>query len=157
MRDDERCWSTPPTLSIDQSWLTKGLGLGLGLLCCGFKGVHEEIPPEGASTLQIGSVVFPPGQCISPQLHPCHRLFDQDGHESPTGFELLSQCLFPTMVAIKPRTPSLYPSLYLSLSIYIYIYIYKEKERDRLFVVYIYIYIYTCMYINKMYFHINTS
>ena len=65
--------------SIDQSWLTKGLGLGL--LCWGFKGVQEEIPWEEASTLQIGSVPFPPGQCTSPQLHPCHRLFDQDGHQ----------------------------------------------------------------------------
>ena len=42
--------------------------------------VAEEIPLE-ASTLQIGSVAFPPGQCTSPQLHPCHRLFDQDGHQ----------------------------------------------------------------------------
>ena len=24
---------------------------------------------------------IPPGQCTSPQLHPCHRLFDQDGHQ----------------------------------------------------------------------------
>ena len=30
--------------SIHQSWLAKGLGLGL--LCWGFKGVHEEIPYE---------------------------------------------------------------------------------------------------------------
>ena len=37
-----------------------------------FKGVQEEI--------QIGSVAFPQEQCISPQLHPSHRLFDQDGH-----------------------------------------------------------------------------
>ena len=37
--------------SIDQSWLAKGLGLGL--LCWGFKGVQEEIPWEEASTLQI--------------------------------------------------------------------------------------------------------
>ena len=29
--------------SIHQSWLAKGLGLGLGLLCWGFKGVQEEI------------------------------------------------------------------------------------------------------------------
>ena len=65
--------------SIHQSWLAKGLGLGL--LCCGFKGVHEEIPSEEASTLQMGSVAFPPRQCISLQLHPCHRLFDQDGHQ----------------------------------------------------------------------------
>ena len=34
--------------SIDQSWLAKGLGLGL--LCWGFKGVQEEIPSEEAST-----------------------------------------------------------------------------------------------------------
>ena len=67
--------------SIHQSWLAKGFGLGLGLVCWGFKGVQEEIPLEEASTLQIGSVAFPPGQCTSPQLHPCHRLFDQDGHQ----------------------------------------------------------------------------
>ena len=67
--------------SIHQSWLAKGLGLGLELLCWGFKGVQEEIPLEEASTLQIGSVAFPLGQCTSPQLHPCHRLFDQDGHQ----------------------------------------------------------------------------
>ena len=64
--------------SIHQSWLAKGLGLGL--LCCGFKGVHEEMPSEEASTLQIGSVAFPQGQYTNPQLYPCHRLFDQDGH-----------------------------------------------------------------------------
>ena len=51
-----------------------------GILCWGFKGVQEEIPSEEASTLQIGSVAFPPGQSTSPQLHPCHRLFDKDGH-----------------------------------------------------------------------------
>ena len=66
--------------SIHQSWLAKGLGLGL--LCWGFKGVQEEIPSEEASTLQIGSVAFPPGQCTSPQLHPSHRLFKQDGHQN---------------------------------------------------------------------------
>ena len=65
--------------SIHQSWLAKGLGLGL--LCWGFKGVQEEIPREEVSTLQIGSVAFPPGQRTSPQLHPCHKLFDQDGYQ----------------------------------------------------------------------------
>ena len=49
--------------SIHQSWLAKRLGLGL--LCWGFKGVHEEIQSEQASTLQIGSVAFPPEQCTS--------------------------------------------------------------------------------------------
>ena len=60
--------------SMHHSWLAKGLGLGL--LCWGFKGVQEEIPSEEASILQIGSVTFPLGQCTSSQLHPCHRLFD---------------------------------------------------------------------------------
>ena len=63
--------------SIYQSWLAKELELGL--LCWGFKGVQEEIPWEEASNLQIGSVAFPPGQCTIPQLHPCYRLFDQNG------------------------------------------------------------------------------
>ena len=48
----------------------------LGLLCWRSKGVQEEIRSEEASTLQIGSVTFPSGQCTSRQLHPCNRLFD---------------------------------------------------------------------------------
>ena len=75
--------------SIDQSWLAKGLGLGL--LCWGFKGFQEEIPSEEASTLQIESVAFPPGQCTSPQLRPCHRLFDQDGPQDSSSASLLSR------------------------------------------------------------------
>ena len=67
--------------SEHQSSLAKGLGLGLGLLCWGFKEVQEEILSKEASTLQIWSVTFPPGQCTSPKLHPCHRLFDQHGHQ----------------------------------------------------------------------------
>ena len=47
--------------SIHQSWLAKELGLGLRLLCWGFKGVQKEILSEEASTLQIRSVAFPPG------------------------------------------------------------------------------------------------
>ena len=54
--------------NLHQSWLAKRLGLGLGLLCWGFKGVQEEIPSKETSTLQSGSVAFPPGQYTSPQL-----------------------------------------------------------------------------------------
>ena len=71
------------------SWLAKGLELGL--LCWGFKGVQGELPREEASTLQIGSVAFPPGQCTSPQLNPCHRLFDQDGHQDSSSASLQSR------------------------------------------------------------------
>ena len=62
VRDDERCGRSKE--SIHQSWLAKRLGLGL--LCWDFKGIQEEIPSEEASTLEIGSVAFPPGQCTSP-------------------------------------------------------------------------------------------
>ena len=76
--------------SIHQSWLAKGLGLGL--LKWGFKGVQEEILSEEASTLQIGSVAFPAGQCTSPQLPSCHRLFDQDEYQDSSSPTLLSRC-----------------------------------------------------------------
>ena len=59
-----------------------------GILCWGFKGVQQEIPSEGASTLQIRLVAFPPGQCTSAQLHPCHRLFDQDRHQDSSSASL---------------------------------------------------------------------
>ena len=82
--------------SIHQSWLAKGLGL----LCWGFKGVQEEIPREEASTLQIGSVAFPAEQCTSPQLHPCHRLFDQDGHQDSFSHSLYSRPCFLWLLVI---------------------------------------------------------
>ena len=72
-----------------QSWLAKRFGLGL--LCWGFKGVQEEIPSEEATTLEIGSVAFPPGQCTSPQLHPCHTLFEKDGHQDISSPSLYSR------------------------------------------------------------------
>ena len=72
--------------SEHQSWLAKGLGLGL--LCWGFKGVQEDILREEAGTLQIGSVAFPPGQCSSPQLDSCQELFDQDGNQDSSSASL---------------------------------------------------------------------
>ena len=90
--------------SIHHSWLAKGLRLGL--LCWGFKGVQEEIPQEEANTLQIGSVVFPPGQCTSPQVHPCQRLFDQDGHQdcsSPSYSQDLAPCDFWLFPKVKEK------------------------------------------------------
>ena len=94
--------------SIHQSWWAKGLGLGL--LCWCFKGVQEEIPSEGTSTLQIGSVTFPPGQYTSPQLHPCNRLFDQDGiktvphHPYSPDLALCDFFLFPKLRGYRYET-----------------------------------------------------
>ena len=68
--------------SIHHSSLAKGLGLRL--LCWGFKGV------QGEHSLLIGSVAFPLGQCTSTQLHLCHRLFDQDGHQDSSSPSLKS-------------------------------------------------------------------
>ena len=75
---------------IHQSWLAKRLGLRLRLLCWCFKGVQEEIPSEEASTLQIGSGAFPPGQYTRPQFNPCYRLFDQGVHQDSSSASLLS-------------------------------------------------------------------
>ena len=78
--------------SIHHSWLAKELGLGL--LCWDFKGVQEEIPSEETSTVQIRSVAFPAGQYTIPQLYPCNRLFDQDGHQDSSSASLLSRPCF---------------------------------------------------------------
>ena len=59
-----------------------------GILCWSFKGVQEEIPSEVASTLQIESVAFPPGQCTSPQLDLYNRLFDEDGYQDSSSASL---------------------------------------------------------------------
>ena len=94
--------------SIHQSWLDKGLALGLP--CWGFKCVQEEIPSEEASTLQIGSVSFTPGYYTRPQLHPFHRLFDQDGDQDscspPYSLDLVpcDFCLFPQLRDCRSET-----------------------------------------------------
>ena len=89
IRDSRKPWSLWGMMrgvggvgkSIHESWLAKGLWLKL--LCWGFKGVQEEIPSEEASTLQIGSVAFPPGQCTSLQLHPWPRWASRQFHSLP--------------------------------------------------------------------------
>ena len=87
VRDDERFRRSK---EVNRPELI-GQRLGLGLQCWGFKGVQREIPWEETSILQIGSVEFPAGQCTSPQLHPCHILFDQDGHQDSFSLSLESK------------------------------------------------------------------
>ena len=80
MRDDERCGRikevNTPELIGQSVWVRFRVTM-LRFL----REFRKRFRREEVSTLQIGSVAFPPGQCISPQLHPCHRLFDQDGHQ----------------------------------------------------------------------------
>ena len=53
--------------SIHHSWLAKGLGLGLGLLRWGFKGVQEKDSiRRGQFLFKSGQWHFQPGQCTSP-------------------------------------------------------------------------------------------
>ena len=99
VRDDERCGRSK---EVSRPELI-GQRIRVRLLCWDFKGVQEEIPSEEASTLQIWSVAFPPGQCTSPHLHSCHRLFDQDGHQDSSsashspGLAPCDFCLFPKL------------------------------------------------------------
>ena len=61
-------------------------------------------------TLQIGSVAFPAGQCTSPQLHSCHRVFDQDGHQDTSSppyrqdLALCNFCFFPKLRGYRYET-----------------------------------------------------
>ena len=69
LRDDERCGRSKEVNTLELIGQRVRLRFYYVEV---FKGVQEEIPWEEASTLQIGSVAFPPGQYISRQLHPCH-------------------------------------------------------------------------------------
>ena len=73
VRDDERCGRSKEI----KSWLATGLGLGL--LCWSFKGVEVEIPGENPAVLKSGQWHFHQDNAQSPQVHPCHRLLEQDG------------------------------------------------------------------------------
>ena len=84
VRDDERCGRSKEVNTPELI----GQRVRVRLLCWGFKGVQGDIPWEEASTLQIGSVAFPPGQYTSPHLHRCHRLFSQDKHQDSSSASL---------------------------------------------------------------------
>ena len=67
VRDDENCWRSKEVNTPELNG--QRVGLGLGILCWGFKGVQEEIPSKEASTLQIGLVAFSPvHQSTTPSL-----------------------------------------------------------------------------------------
>ena len=90
VRDDVRCVRSKEVNTPELISQRVRVGVRVTMLRF-FKGVQEEIPWEKASTLQIGSVAFPSRRCTSPQLHPCHRLFDQDGHQDSSSPSLQSR------------------------------------------------------------------
>ena len=55
-------------------------------------------------------MAFPAGQCTSPQLHPCHRLFDQDGYQDSSSASLYPDLapfdfwLFPKLTGCRYET-----------------------------------------------------
>ena len=71
VKDDERCGRSK---EVNRPEL---IGQRVRVTMLRFKGSSGRDSWEEASTLQIGSVAFPPGQYSSPQLHLCHRQFDQ--------------------------------------------------------------------------------
>ena len=66
VRDNERCGRSKEVNTPEL--IGHRVRVRLGLLCWGFKAVQDETPSKEASTLQIGSVAFSPGQYTSPQL-----------------------------------------------------------------------------------------
>ena len=70
MRDDKKCGRSKDVNRPEL--IGQRVRVRLRVTMLRFKEVQEEIPLEEASTLQIGSVAFLPGQCTSLQLHPCH-------------------------------------------------------------------------------------
>ena len=66
--------------SIHQSWFGQRVRVR-GYYVEVLREFSERIRWKGPALLQIVSVAFVPGQCTSPQVHSCHRLFDQDGYQ----------------------------------------------------------------------------
>ena len=87
VRDDEMCgrrkWVNTPELS--------GESIRVRITVWRFLGSSGRDSVEEANTFRIRSVAFPPGQCTSPQLHPCYRLFDQHGHQGSSSPSLSSR------------------------------------------------------------------
>ena len=98
VKDDERCGRSKEVNT--EELIGQRVKVRVRVLCWGFKGVQEEIPSEEESTLQIGSVAFPFGQCTSPPLHHCHRQFDQDGHQHSFSPSLYSRPCFLWLLLI---------------------------------------------------------
>ena len=69
VRDDERCRRSKEVNTPDLI----GQRVRVRVAMVRF---WESSGRDFVSTLQIGSVAFPPGQCSSPQLQPSHRLFE---------------------------------------------------------------------------------
>ena len=96
VREDERCGRSKEVNRPEMIGQRVEVRVRVSMLK--FMGVQQEIPSEEASTLQIGSVAFPPGQYTSPQLDTCHRLFDQRGPSRQ----------FPTLPISRPCSPWLW-------------------------------------------------
>ena len=66
VRDNERCGKSKEVNTPEL--ISQRVRIKFRVTMLRSKGVQEEIPWKEASTLQIGSVAFPPGQYTSPQF-----------------------------------------------------------------------------------------
>ena len=80
VRDDEKCERSK---EVNTSELVR-----VRVTMLRFKGSSGRDSVERGQHSSNRSVAFPPGQCTSQQLHPCHRLFDQDGHQDSSSASL---------------------------------------------------------------------
>ena len=100
--DDERCGRSKDVKTPEL--MGQRIRFTVRVTMVRFYGSSGEIPSEEASTLQIGSVAFPPGQCTSPQFYPCHRLFGKDGHEDSSPTIPIDLILFPVTFGYSLRS-----------------------------------------------------
>ena len=89
VRDDERCGRSKKVNTLDLIRQRVRGRVRVTMLRLYGSSARDSVGRGHHSSNQ--AVAFPRGQCTSPQLHPCHRLFDQDRHQDSSSLSLLSR------------------------------------------------------------------
>ena len=79
MRDDDRCGSSKELNTPELIGQRVSVRVRVTMLRFLGSSGRDSVGRGQHSSNRVRE--FPPGHCTSPQLPPCHRLFDQDGHE----------------------------------------------------------------------------
>ena len=100
VRDDERCGRSKEVNTPELI----GQRLRVRVTMLRFLGSSGEIPLEEASTLQIGWVAFPPGQCTSPQLQTIWPRWPSRQPPCSLDLALCDFCWFPKLRGCRYET-----------------------------------------------------